>query len=257
MFKIESMAIKIILLIAFVLIFIVFYAPTTIGIRNIGNIIPMAVCVAAMLFVIFNKPISKLLGNMYTHTAGKITIIAVCGFLAAGIVLVCVLSVLMVMAGNKPSDAPRTAVVLGCKVNGTTPSLMLSKRLNTAVEYLSDNDAMVIVSGGKGNNEDISEAEAMKKYLIDRGIDESRIIAEDKSASTEENIEFSLQMLEKYGLSSDITIITDGYHQLRSRMIAEKYGLNVSAVSTSTSLWLLPPYWVREWFGIVEEFCFG
>ena len=78
-------------------------------------------------------------------------------------------------------------------VKATTPSLTLKSRLDTAIEYLNitKDDTYIVVSGGQGNGENISEAKAMQRYLIQKGIEEEKIILEDKSTSTNENFKYS------------------------------------------------------------------
>ena len=76
-------------------------------------------------------------------------------------------------------------IVLGAKVNGMNPSLSLKSRINTAARFLKEHEkTIVIVSGGQGPDEDISEAEAMRQGLVAHGIDVERIIIEDKSTNT-------------------------------------------------------------------------
>ncbi|MBQ3915749.1 MAG: YdcF family protein, partial [Ruminococcus sp.] len=77
-----------------------------------------------------------------------------------------------------------------------------------------------------------------------------RIYREDKSVSTEENLSFSSKIIKENSLPEDITIITDGYHQLRADMLAERLGIKAYNISAHTSRWLVPTYWVREWFGV-------
>lgn len=83
-------------------------------------------------------------------------------------------------------------VVLGAQLKTTGPSRVLQYRLDTAYEYLTAHpDTKVIVSGGQGSNEPASEAQGMCDYLVKRGIEPDRIILEDKSVNTEQNIRFS------------------------------------------------------------------
>lgn len=80
-------------------------------------------------------------------------------------------------------------IVLGAQVKESGPSVVLRYRLDRAVSYLKENDnTLVIVSGGKGINEPATEASVMKEYLINEGINEERIIIEDKSNTTKENL---------------------------------------------------------------------
>ena len=153
---------------------------------------------------------------------------------------------------DRPKNTDTTVVVLGCKVKNGAPSLMLGRRLNAAYEYLTEEpDVKVIVSGGKGDDEIISEAQCMRDYLVDRGIAPERIYMEDKSTDTDENLRFSQDIIRREGLPEHITIVTDGFHQLRSDMKAEKLGMRAYNISAHTPWWLVPTYWVREWFGII------
>ena len=81
---------------------------------------------------------------------------------------------------------------MGCKIINKRPSLTLKGRLDAAYEYLYEHkDTVAIVSGGQGWDEETSEASVMKKYLVDKGIEEHRILMEEKAVNTDENIKFS------------------------------------------------------------------
>ena len=99
---------------------------------------------------------------------------------------------------QKPSRDLDTLIVLGAQVNGTKLSNSLKLRLERAKEYLDENpETIAVVSGGKGSGEEISEAEAMYEYLVSQGIDETRLIKEDRSTNTNENLKYSLALLEE------------------------------------------------------------
>lgn len=142
-------------------------------------------------------------------------------------------------------------IVLGAKVNGTQPSGALRNRIDVASEYLRDNpDTLVIASGGQGPDEGISEAECIRIGLIQRGIDEKRIIMEDKSTSTLENLTFSLKLLEES--SPDIGLVTNNFHIYRSMKIAETFeGYGFFAVPVATSALSFPHYMLREFCATV------
>lgn len=115
-------------------------------------------------------------------------------------------------------------IVLGAQVRKDGPSPVLKYRLDKAVEYLNENpDTVCIVSGGQGSNEPWSEAEGMARYLQEKGIDTARILPEDKSQTTEQNITNS-KMLMKEGAS--VGIVTNNFHVFRALQIAKKYGLS-------------------------------
>lgn len=125
------------------------------------------------------------------------------------------------------------AIILGAKVNGSIPSRSLQYRLDAAVQYSHEYpNVRFVLSGGQGPDEQLSEAEAMKNYLIEKGIEESRLILETTSSSTYENILFSKKLLPD---SIDhVTIITSDYHLARSRKIAHQLGLETDALAAKT-----------------------
>ena len=157
---------------------------------------------------------------------------------------------------TKPKEE-HTVIVLGCKVRNDGLSLMLLHRMQTAETYLKAHpDIPVILCGGQGNDEPMSEAQAMCNYLIEHGIDKERIYLEDKSTSTFENLQNAKDILDENDLGYDITIVTDGYHQLRASLMASSLNLKADAVSAKTSWYLVPCYWVREWLGVCYQLIF-
>lgn len=224
-----------------------------------GNLAGIIVSLLLLLITANWKDFCCIVGRIWSHGACKAALIAAGVVVAAALVYVTVLSVLMYRAQENRPDKPDVIVVLGCKVNGEKPSRMLRRRLEAAYEALNDNpDALCIVSGGQGSNEKISEAQAMKTYLVDKGIDPERIIMEDKSTSTYENIEYSLKILDEMEMSHDMTLVTDGFHQYRASLIAKSQGVeNVTAYSAYTEPRYLFTYWVREWLGLTHFFVFG
>ena len=188
---------------------------------------------------------------------GNIAGIIICGLLLAATIFHEKLIGLIFGLWKYNSGNPDAVIVLGCKVNGNTPSRMLKRRLDSAVIYLNENeDVVCIVSGGKGEDEKISEAQAMKEYLVDKGIDEGRILTEDKSVNTLENIKNSVALLGGNG-SGEIAIITDGFHQYRAGYIAESFGYDAAAINAQTDFFnavLMPTYYIREWMAITNEY---
>lgn len=245
--------------ILFFVLFIWFLLPLKAGIVSVGNVFGALVSGGVCAAILFRRSLRSWLGHIWQTGIGKAAIIIVIGIFAAGAILAAVISFFMVKEINdKPKNSNTTLIVLGCQVRGDQPSQMLRRRLDAAYDFLAENgDVKVIVSGGKGSDEEISEALCMRNYLVGRGIGEERIIMEDKSTDTRENIRFSKAIIEEQGLPADITIVTDGYHQLRADIFARREGLRSYNISASTALWLLPTYWVREWLGIAYYTVFG
>ena len=150
-------------------------------------------------------------------------------------------------------------LVLGAKINGTVPSTSLKYRLDATLEYYQQfPETIIIVSGGQGNGEDISEAKAMKQYLIDKGINKKSIIEEDKSTNTKENMIYSKKIMdslkkEKY----TITIITNNFHCYRSNLLANKNNLTAYTYSAKQQKVLVPHYYIREFFGCLKDILFS
>lgn len=260
MLEIHSNWLRICLLVVSILMILVFLAPVTVHIVNAGNLAGMAGGIVLLLFTLLNQPISRLLGRLWAAKAGKIAVSAVGIFLALGILLCVVLSVMMTAAiCRTPDTPPQAMIVLGCKVRDGRPSLMLARRLQAAYDALETYpDMLCIVSGGKGTDEEISEAQCMYEWLTAKGVDASRILMENQSASTSENLRFSKKILDEHDIDGAVLIATDGYHEMRAQYLAKIEGLpETYAAAAATSLYLLPTYWVREWFGIVHAAVFG
>lgn len=235
-----------------------FALPLLSNIINPGNVFGIFVSLVIISLTIFWGRFKLFSVELWKHTGGKIVIISVLAIIIAGIVYVLVLTGLMIYAKEKSPEKTDAVIVLGCKVNGEKPSKMLKRRLDAAKVFLSENDDVIcIVSGGKGDDEKISEAQAMKNYLVENGIEADRIIMEDKSVNTYENLENSCEILEEMGIGKNIAIVTDGFHQYRAGFIAQKLGYDPSAVNAVTdfyNLTLTPTYYVREWMAITNEY---
>ena len=168
-----------------------------------------------------------------------------------------VLSAVMARAawGNPPpEEAQVTLVVLGCQVRDGRPSRMLRGRLDAALAWLEEHPgAPVVVSGGQGPDEAVSEAAAMTEYLLERGIPGESIYREDRSTGTRENLEYSARLIREEGLPEAAAVVTDGFHQLRGQIYAGRAGLSPVYGIPSQGPWgLAPGYWVREFAGIAK-----
>ena len=146
-------------------------------------------------------------------------------------------------------------IVLGARVKGETMSLALRYRVDKAYEYLEKNkETKAILSGGKGNGENISEAEAMRRYLTGKGISEDRLLLEDKSTNTDENIYNSFIIIDEIKSDAKIIVITSRFHVLRAKMIAKDNGKAVEGIGVKTMQYLIPNYYLREFFAVIKEF---
>lgn len=158
-------------------------------------------------------------------------------------------------------------VVLGAGIDGTQPSLTLKSRLDAALAYIEDKpDVPVIVSGCRGVNEEISEAECMYRYLTEHGVDGARIWKEEQASSTRTNFTYSLALMRERGIEKDepFAVVTSDYHAARARFLARGAGVadeNLTVVPASMPggayYWVLTAnYYVREAFALANEMLF-
>ena len=172
-----------------------------------------------------------------------------------GLLLFCVIEWLILAqynaAGKPGADF---CIVLGAQWKSSGPSEVLRRRLDKAAAYLAVNpDTKVIVSGGQGSNEAISEAAGMWEYLINAGIDESRIILEDKSSNTYENLVFSSAFLDK--TNDSVVIVTNNFHVFRTLAIARKQGYcNAEGLAAGSVPGMAPNNLLREFLGVIKDF---
>lgn len=172
------------------------------------------------------------------------------------------MSTFLAVYGNMDSRAADVdaVIVLGAAVHGERPSLVLNRRMERAAEFHAQNpDAFIVVSGGKGMQEDISEAEAMRRYLVKKGVAEDKIIVEDNSFSTRENFRNSKKLLdERLGDGYRVAYITSEFHIYRAGLVAKSEGFEKPAhfhVATDWPIW--PQNYLRECLAVVKTWIFG
>lgn len=159
---------------------------------------------------------------------------------------------------NETNFTDDALIVLGCALHGEKPSPTLYRRLEKAVIYAENNKkALIVVSGGQGPQESITEAEAMKRYLVKNGIDENRIILEDKSTSTYENFKFSKAILDKsFDRNYTVCYITSDFHSYRANSLAKINGLETLSFNCSTDIYSFIPLYLRECLAIIKLWIF-
>lgn len=245
-----KMVIRGLLIVVALMLFVLFSIPLVKGIVNIGNITGLTVGVICLAVAIFLDPMIRLSDQKVFKIVYAVVSVLILAIAALGIITgICI-------SRGSQSEPPEGAVlvVLGCQVKGDKPSLMLAKRIDRAEVYLREHpETIAILSGGKGNGEDMSEAECMYRTLMSKGIAEERLIKEDRSTSTVENLEFTRKILEEKGLGRDIAIVTNEFHQYRAGEIAKSLDLNSGAVPSETAWWLWPTFEVREMYAVLAQ----
>lgn len=147
-------------------------------------------------------------------------------------------------------------IVLGAGIRGERVSASLAKRLDAAALYHDKNpNALIVVSGGQGKQETISEALAMERYLIEKGVKQDVIIKEDCSTSTIENFSFSLQILkDKFISDPKIAFVSNDFHIFRSEQIAKSLGLDVRHFAADTPRPIVPMIYLRELIAYLDYY---
>ncbi|ODV54066.1 YdcF family protein [Lysinibacillus fusiformis] len=182
-----------------------------------------------------------------------------------GVVLIVIAIVLYIWLGKeiergveaKADGSASYMIILGAKVKpGGVPSLSLKSRLEVAVPYLVKYPQVkVIVSGGQGPDEDRTEASVMREYLEQNGIDATRIIEEDQSTSTYENLVFSKELLPKE--TKKITIVSNDFHLKRAKYLAESLDFEVDVVSAKTPKSVEAKLKIRERAALLKTYIVG
>lgn len=153
----------------------------------------------------------------------------------------------MYVACQKKPIGKETVILLGCGLYGSRPSLSLIQRMEVAIEYLNTYPATnVIVAGGKGRGENITEAKAMYTYLTSKGIDSHRIYLEEKSVNTKQNIQYAHNILQQHNLNKEVVIVTHAYHMYRAMQFVKQEKLSFHACAAKSSWYAFPMCATRE-----------
>lgn len=146
-------------------------------------------------------------------------------------------------------------VVLGSGIRGEMLTVGLKNRLDEAAEcYRQNNDALIVVSGGQGPQEDITEALAMERYLLSLGIPQEKILKEENATSTYENFLYSKEILDNtLGKNYKVCFVTNEYHVFRAGILAGNAGVaNTTHSHSSTAVYTVLPSCFRECMAVVK-----
>lgn len=198
-------------------------------------------------------------GEYTLMRAGKIkTAIKTCFFI--GLASFVIIEALINQAAiSKHREKTEYLMILGAGLRGEVPSTALYQRLYASLEYIKLNPTVkVVVSGGRGPGETITEAEAMKRFLVKHGVAGNQIVKEDKSTNTLENMKFTREVLGQLGKSknAEITIVTNNFHVFRAEFLAKRQGLKVYGYPAPLHPMLIPTCFVREYLAVINSFLF-
>lgn len=176
------------------------------------------------------------------------------------VIFIAVESIIIYNGQHYDNEKPDYLIVLGAGLRGDKISTSLLYRLETALDFHEIYpDVKIVVSGGQGEGENMTEAKAMRNFLVDNGIDPSLIIMEEKSTDTYENFLYSKQVLEDETGKEDftITVVSNGFHMYRAKLLANEVGFNSYGYPAPSHKASALVFYVREFFGVIKAYIFN
>ena len=162
-------------------------------------------------------------------------------------------------ARYEPEPNKDYIIILGCMIRKDgTPTPLLRGRIDRALDFAekqqqtTGKEAIFVTSGGKGSDENISESACMKRYLMEKGIPEERIIEEDNSRNTFENMTFSKELINGGDPGVKVAFSTTNYHVFRSGIYARRVKMRAVGMGAPTKWYYWPNAAIREFIGILK-----
>ena len=221
---------------------------------NMGNMLVWLLAGAVTAYAVWYQPINR----WFSAGVGRIIGIV----LLAGILIYCGVLVFVSVSGlaNTTTGNEQAIVVLGAGLRGDQPTLLLRYRLDKAYDYAQQHPEMIVVTtGGQGRDEWVPEGQAMRDYLIEKGLDPERVVAETRSTSTEENFAFARQILLERGLPEDMSIayVTNSFHAYRGGQYARRAGFQtVHSLPAGIPFMSILPCYLREVLAVLYYWVF-
>ena len=221
---------------------------------NFGTLFPGALGCVFLIYGYFYQKLNEWgnygFGKFFMKTAKiGLTIFFISFFIITSIVI---------QNGAKTPDKDADAIiVLGAALHGWDVSPALAQRLDTAKQYWDENHvSYIVVTGSQGPQEDRTEAEAMKEYLINKGVPADVILIEDKAHNTKQNFIYSKKILDDIYQNEyyNIVYVTNYFHTFRAGLLAEKIGFHAQGLGAPVTIYMLPNYYIREYFSVIKYF---
>lgn len=221
---------------------------------NMGNLMVWLLTACTVGYAVFRRPLRAWFSSGVGRAA--LWVLAV----LAGIYLAVIAFVAVSGYTNPPTGNEQVVIVLGAGLHKDKPSRLLQYRLNKAYEFAAAHpDTLVITSGGQGRDEWVPEGDAMRDYLIAKGLPPERVVAESRSTSTEENFAFSLAIMREYGFdeTTPVVYVSNAFHCYRAGKYAAMAGLTDTTELPAATPWrsALPCY-LREALALLYYWVF-
>ncbi len=220
--------------------------------RSLGNLLSLLAGIAligAMVYFFWglSQPSDWIRGS-------AIGLFLVCAYVAFLFVSLLLYSVIYGRTGRRSGFDG--IVVLGAGLIGSRVPPLLASRLDRALriyrrEQESGREPLLVVSGGQGSDEDVTEALAMKRYLVDKGVPDSEVVLEDQATTTEENLRYSKALLVERGLSGQVVAVTNNYHVFRTAVLSRNQGLRMQVIGAPTAWYFVPSAFLREFVALL------
>lgn len=221
---------------------------------NLGVLLVAAFGIFTLCTGVFYEKIKKLTAIKFFKVCKMMLILLFC------VELLLVLFIAIYGFSDDVDYSEDAIIVLGAGIRGDKVTLPLKMRLDKAIEYHSENpEAMIVVTGGKGFQETVTEAYAMEKYLVQNNVDKSKIIKEDRATSTAENMMFSKELLDEYFKENySVAVVTNNFHVFRGVTIAKRAGFEkVSHIHAGLQWYNLMPCFLRESLAVIKMLILG
>lgn len=194
-----------------------------------------------------------IIGKLRKDTLGTFVYIVIgfCAMYMLSLMAVYVCSAILNLIHLRKNRKADCIIVLGAGIMGKEVTPLLAARIEKGIEQLRYNpEAMLIMSGGQGKGEDIPESVAMAAYAVEKGVDERKIILEQKSKTTKQNLSFSMELIKNK--DSKIIIVTTAYHVFRALLLAKKQGIKCIGIGSKTKWYFTLNAMIREFIGYLS-----
>ncbi|MBM7773893.1 uncharacterized SAM-binding protein YcdF (DUF218 family) [Actinokineospora baliensis] len=217
--------------------------------RRLANLLSLLAGVAALGVVGLTVAAMASGGSPWlVAVAASVSLVA--GYLAFLFIALVAYSAIYSRLGKRASAG--AIIVLGAGLRGDKVPPLLKARLDRAVRYREHRaDALVVVSGGQGADELVSEAEAMSGYLREQGVPADRIVLEDRATTTEQNLRYSIALLDERGHTGKTVAVTNNYHVFRTAVLSRRLRLRVTVVGARTASYFVPSAFLREFVALL------
>ena len=235
------------------ILILVFFVEGIKVIRHEGKKLANLLSMLFSVFLCIYLAVWPVIGNLGKNTLGT-TLYTIISFAAAYVLLMMAMYSLSAVINLFHLKKKRNAdyiVVLGAGILGSRVTPLLAARIEKGIELLHYNpNAVLIMSGGQGPGEDIPESEAMADYAADKGVDMEKIVMERKSVSTQENLRFSRELMDKQ--KPEIIVVTTAYHVFRALILAKEQGIKCVGFGAKTKWYFTLNAFIREFVGYLR-----